>query len=151
MEENAAACPLVRGQHILVALDGSPPSELALTQAVSLGKQCNSQIFLLSVIELYPEQLQYAHALEEKLSVQAREVLDRAKAQVEAENIACETLVAIDGQPHNAIVQQARNNDVDLIVLGSHGRSGLKKLMMGSVAAKVIGHAPCAVMVIPNL
>jgi nucleotide-binding universal stress UspA family protein len=151
MEKQAAvcACPLTKGERILVGVDGSECSEKALDQAISLGKMCNSALFAISVVDLYPETLAVAPELEEKMSSEAREILQRAKDKVAKENMACQTIVHIGAQPHKFIVQEAKEKDIDLIVLGIHGRTGLKKLLIGSVAERVIGHAPCAVMVTP--
>jgi nucleotide-binding universal stress UspA family protein len=149
MEKTALACPLVRGERILVALDGSKDSEAALDQAISMAKICNSTLFMISVIELYPEQLEVAPALEEKMSTETWEILDRAGERAKKEKIPCEAIVHIGGHPHKFIVQEAKEKNIDLIVMGTHGRTGLKKLLMGSVAERVIGHAPCAVLVSP--
>lgn len=149
MGEEAFACPLTRGERILVALDGSKHSDKALDQALSMATVCNSQLFAISVVDLYPEVLEVAPALQEKMSAEVREILDRAQEKAEKQNIPCETIVHIGGQPHEFIVQEAKEKGIDLIVMGTHGRTGLKKLVMGSVAQRVIGHAPCAVMVTP--
>jgi nucleotide-binding universal stress UspA family protein len=149
MEQEALACPLVRGERILVAVDGSKDSEKALEQAISMAKICKSNLFVISVIDLYPEQLEVAPALEEKMSEETRSILERAKERADKENIPCETIVHIGAHPHKFIIQEAEDRNVDLIVLGTHGRTGIKKLLMGSVAERVIGHAPCAVLVSP--
>jgi hypothetical protein len=149
MAEDVVSCPLTRGQRILVALDGSQHSDKALEQAISMAKVCNSQLFAISVIDLYPEALAVAPALEERLSKEARDILDRAKERAEQENIACETIVHTGGQPHEYIVQEAKKREADLIVMGTHGRTGIKKLIIGSVAERVLAHAPCAVLVTP--
>ncbi|HKJ75898.1 MAG TPA: universal stress protein [Gammaproteobacteria bacterium] len=47
-------------------------------------------------------------------------------------------------------MKEARDNDVDVIILGTHGRSGLRRVLVGSVAERVIGHAPCPVLVTPK-
>jgi nucleotide-binding universal stress UspA family protein len=52
--------------------------------------------------------------------------------------------------PHEAIIKDSKEKGIDLIVLGSHGRTGLKKFFMGSVAQKVVGYARCPVMVVPG-
>jgi nucleotide-binding universal stress UspA family protein len=149
MEQTVFVCPLIRGERILVAMDGSKHSEKALDQAISMAKICKSILFAISVVELYPEQVALAPALEEKKSEEAWELLERTRDRAREENIACETIVHIGGRPHEFIIQEAKDKSVDLIVMGTHGRTGLKKLLMGSVAERVIGHAPCAVMVIP--
>lgn len=149
MTQETVACPLTKGKRILVGVDGSKYSEKALDQAISMAKICNSTIFAISVVGVYPETLAEAPGLEEKMSNETREVLERARDTVAKENIPCETIVHIGGQPHEFIVQEAKEKDIDLVVIGTHGRTGLKKLMMGSVAERVIGHAPCAVLVTP--
>ena len=71
----------------------------------------------------------------------------KLEAAAAAEGLALETMVP-RGKPYEAIVQAARLKQANLIVLGSHGRTGLRKLLMGSVAERVIGQAPCAVLVV---
>jgi nucleotide-binding universal stress UspA family protein len=149
MSEDVFACPLTRGERILVAIDGSEFSDNVLDQAISMGKICNSEIFVISVVELYPEMIAVAPALEEKLSKDARQTLDKAKRRVDSENIPCETIVRTGGKPHEFIVQEAKEREIDLIVMGTRGKSGLKRIFMGKVTERVIGHAPCPVIVVP--
>ena len=74
---------------------------------------------------------------------------ERAKERAEQENISCETIVHVGGQFHEYIVQEAKKREADLIVMGTQGRTGLKKLIIGSVAQRVLAHAPCPVLVTP--
>jgi nucleotide-binding universal stress UspA family protein len=134
-----------------VAVDGSAYSELAVEQAISLGGICNSEIFVVSVVDLFPEQIAVAPALVEKMSKEARQQLDIAKEKVDGADIPCETIVHTGGNPHEFIVQEAKDKEIDLIVMGTHGRSGFKRVLLGSVAQNVIGHAPCPVLVVPNV
>ena len=150
MNQDEMACPLTKGERILVALDGSRHSEAALDQAISLGKTCNSRIYAITVVDLYPAQFEMAPKLYEKMTEQANQILESAKERIEKENIPCETIVHTGGQPHEFIVEEAKVKNIDLIVMGTHGRTGLKRFFMGSVAERVIGHAPCAVMVVPT-
>ena len=151
MAQEAFACPLTRGERILVAVDGSNYSEAAVDQAVSLGSICNSEIFLVSVVDLYPEQMEVAPAHVEKMSAEVREHLDKAKEKVDKADISCETIVHMGGKPHEFIVQEAKDKAIDLIVMGTHGRTGIKRVLLGSVAQNVIGHAPCPVLVVPYM
>ena len=144
------ACPLTRGEKLLVALDGSEHAYKALDQAISLAKVCGSFIYLISVLDLYPGQMSVAPLLEEKLSAEIYETLERGKKKVEKENLSCETIVHMGGTAHEFIIKEAKDKGIDLIVMGSHGRSGLARLLVGSVAERVIGHAPCAVLVTPK-
>jgi hypothetical protein len=151
MTELVCACPLTRGEKILVAVDGSAFSDLAVDQAISLGGICNSEIFVISVVDLFPEQMEVAPALVEKMSKEVRQHLDKAKQKVDEADIPCETIVRMGGKPHEFIIQEAKEKEIDLIVMGTHGKSGIKRVLMGSVAQNVIGHAPCPVLVVPNV
>ena len=151
MAQQEFACPLTRGERILVAVDGSVFSDAAVDQAISLGGLCNSQIFVISVVELYSEQMEVAPALVEKMSEEVRQHLDKAKQKIDKANIPCETIVRMGGKPHKLIAQEAKEKAIDLIVMGTHGRTGIKRVLMGSVAQNVIGHAPCPVLVIPSV
>ncbi|MGD8343037.1 MAG: universal stress protein [Desulfobacterales bacterium] len=150
MAELKCACPLTRGERILVAVDGSPFSMAAVDQAISLGGICNSQIFLVSVVDLYPEQMAVAPNLVEKMSEESGKHLDKAKQKVDKAKIHCETIVRMGGSPHEFILQEAKDRNVDLILMGTHGRTGIKRVLMGSVAQNVIANAPCPVMVVPT-
>ncbi|MBU0768100.1 MAG: universal stress protein [Proteobacteria bacterium] len=149
MVQDKMGCPLTRGERILVAVDGSEYTDIIVDQAISMGRICNSVIFAISVVALYPESVAYAPQLEEEVSKNTRKLLENVKSRIEKENIKCETIVRLDGQPHQPIVEEAKERNIDLIVMGTRGMTGLKKVLMGSVAQKVIGYAPCPVMVVP--
>ncbi len=151
MEQEQPVCPLTKCERILVAMDRSKYSEKAFDQAISMAKICKSSIFVISVIDLYPEVNEIVLALEgkDKISKGTREFLEEVKDRAAKENIQCETIMHVGGQPHEFIVQEAKEKNIDLIVMGTHGRTGLNKLLIGSVAERVVGHAPCAVMVTP--
>ena len=151
MAELVCECPLTRGERILVAVDGSAFSDAAVDQAISLGGICNSEIFVISIVDLYPEQMAVAPALVEKMSEEVRQYLDKAKQKVDETNIPCETIVRMGGKPHEFIVQEAKEKEIDLIVMGTHGKSGIKRILLGSVAQSVLGQAPCPVLVVPNV
>jgi nucleotide-binding universal stress UspA family protein len=149
MGDEQFACPLTKGEKILVALDGSIHSERALDQAISMAKVCNSSLFAIFVQETYPKSLTPGPQAEGELQKEAKEFLEKVKEKAAGQSVSCETIVHVGGQPHQFIVQEAKEKDIDMIVMGTHGRTGLKKLIMGSVAQKVIGYAPCSVLVVP--
>ena len=149
MAEEQRACPLTKGERILVAVDGSLYSEIALDQAISMATVCNSQLFAIHVVEAYPKHLESAPTFEDEIKKAGMKFLEKVKEKAAQQNVSCETILQVGGQPHEFIVKEAKKKGIDLIVLGTHGRSGLKKLFLGSVAQKVIGHAPCAVLVVP--
>ena len=149
MVKEQKACPLTKGERILVAVDGSSHSEIALDQAISMATICNSRLFAIHVVEAYPKHLEFAPAFEDEIKKAGMKFLEEVKGKAAERNVSCETILRVGGQPHEFIVNEAKEKNMDLVVLGTHGRSGLKKLLMGSVAQKVIGHTPCAVLVVP--
>ena len=150
MSDDQRTCPLTRGENILVALDGSSNSEFALEQAFSMAKTCNSMLYAITVIDAYPIQIEGALGVKEKMEKEALELLQKVGARAKEKGIDCETILRWERSPHAAILKDAKDRDVDLIVLGTHGKTGLKKLFLGSVAQKVIGYARCPVMVVPS-
>ena len=149
MKQAQPVCPLTKCERILVAMDRSKYSEKAFDQAISIAKICKSTLFVISVVDLYPEVKEMVLTHEDKMFMGTRAFLEGVKDRAEKENIPCETIVHIGEQPHEFIIQEAKEKNIDLIVMGTHGRTGLEKLLIGSVAERVVGHAPCAVMVTP--
>jgi nucleotide-binding universal stress UspA family protein len=84
---------------------------------------------------------------EEEMTVAAEELTARAERELRDAGLATEARVA-QGDPRVAIVEAARTMGADMVVVGSHGRSGIGKLVMGSVASHVVTHAPCTVTVV---
>jgi nucleotide-binding universal stress UspA family protein len=149
MVQDETACPITRGERILVALDGSEYTDAIVDQAISMGRICNSVIYAISVIAFFPESLAIAPQVEEEVAKKTREFLEIVKKKIEKENLTCEIIVRLDAQPSLPIVEEAKNRSVDLIIMGTRGTTGLKRIFLGSVAQKVIGYAPCPVMVVP--
>ena len=149
MVQDEMACPITRGERILVALDGSEYTDAIVDQAISMGRICNSVIYAISVIAFFPESLAIAPQFEEEVAKKTREFLEIVKKKIEKENLTCEIIVRLDAQPSLPIVEEAKNRGVDLIIMGTRGTTGLKRIFLGSVAQKVIGYAPCPVMVVP--
>ena len=150
-KETCKMCPLGKHEKILVAIDISEYTEMVANQALNLAGYCRSTLFALTVIEISVELMAMASSLAfvEKMDKEARATLDKIKAEAEKRNVGCETFVRHGLQPQRYIVEMAEEKGVDAIVIGTHGKTGLKKLLMGSVAARVIGYAPCSVLVVP--
>ncbi|MEW6416759.1 MAG: universal stress protein [Nitrospirota bacterium] len=121
-------------EKILIATDGSMHSDFASEEAIDIAKRCGSNLIILSV------------AKKDETLPAAKESVDRVREVAEKEGIKVETLIRT-GMPHEVIVNTAAQKDVGLMVVGSHGRTGISKLLMGSVTERVIGHAKCAVLV----
>jgi len=143
-------CPTARLEKLLVPTDGSKFSEAAVREAIGLAKTCGSKLYVISVVEVNPEFEATAPALVEKMEKETRQYLDTVKKNAFSEGIDCEIIVHEGEEPYQYIVDEAKKNKAEIIIMGRHGRTGLKRLMMGSVTAKVIGHAPCKVLVVPK-
>lgn len=134
---------------ILTALDGSPRAALVFETATSLARQLNAEVILLRVLTVPPDLPPAAHThpdhLEERLERQTSAELQRLADTVR--DVRFSTPVVVEGDPWRQILAVATAQDVDLIVLGSHGYHGLDRVL-GTVAAKVVNHADRDVLVV---
>lgn len=132
---------------VLVATDGSKHSEIAVDHAVNFAKSYGGELIVLSVVDMPDELYGEAPGLVDELVGKAKTYADAAAKKAGAEGVKTETFVR-EAEAFRAIVDIAKERKVDTIVMGSHGRTGLRRLLMGSVTEKVIGHAPCPVLVV---
>ncbi len=146
----AEICPVVNTEKLLLATDGSQFSEGAIREAIRLAKRCSSKLSAISVIETNPEYETIAPQLLEKAEKTAREHLESVKAQAKKEGVDCSTFILEGEDSYNYISEEAAENKISMIIMGRRGRTGLKRLVMGSTVARVIGHAPCNVLVVPK-
>ncbi|MDZ4383640.1 MAG: universal stress protein [Thermodesulfovibrionia bacterium] len=146
----AQLCPTAKIEKLLLPTDGSEFSEGAIREAVNLAKTCSSKLFVVSVIETNPEYESIAPQLIEKAEKETRQHLESVKNRAAKEGVDCEIIARQGEDPYKYIVDEAAKHQVSMIIMGRRGRKGLKRLMMGSVTAKVIGHSPCNVLVVPR-
>jgi nucleotide-binding universal stress UspA family protein len=132
---------------ILVATDGSESSRAAGARAVELAREYGSELYVLSVLELPYRAGSEAPELAGLLLEQCQEQVREIQRQAESQQIPVQGLVR-EGRAYQIIVELAREAGSSLIVLGSRGRTGLPRLLLGSVTERVIGHAPCPVLVV---
>jgi nucleotide-binding universal stress UspA family protein len=136
--------------HILICTDGSEYSEGAVREGIGLAKKNNAKITALSVIDFNAEFDALAPDLLEKMEEQAAGHVRRVKTLAEKESLICNAFVLRSENAYLAIAEEATKLKADLIIMGRRGKTGLKRLLMGSVAKRTIGHAPCNVLVIPR-
>jgi nucleotide-binding universal stress UspA family protein len=146
---NALVCPTAKMEKLMVATDGSEYSEGAIREAISLAKACSSNLIAVSVVKTNLEFDSVLPQFVEKSEQEAIKHLESVKAQATKEGVNCTTVVSLSEEPYEDIVRHASKNNVDMIIMGTHGRTDMKRLMMGSVTAKVIGHATCNILVLP--
>ncbi len=146
---NALVCPTVRMEKLMVATDGSEYSESAVREAINLAKVCSSTLIAVSVVKTNLEFDSVLPQFVEKAEQEAIKHLESVKAQATREGVNCMTIVSLGEEPYQDIVHHASKNNVDMIIMGTHGKTEMKRLMMGSVTARVIGHASCNILVLP--
>jgi len=150
----------LRFQRILVAVDGSEGSARASEVAVDLAERFNAQLFVLNVFRGYPEymtlfpsapspsgeaiQAYESYARKAALEVVGRTLSMAEKKGVKAKPQTSETV----GSVVQAITDYAASEKIDLIVMGTRGMGGFKKMLLGSVSSGVVTHAQCAVLVV---
>jgi nucleotide-binding universal stress UspA family protein len=134
---------------VLALTDGSDISRNALRYAVEICNQFGSQLYLLTVVDQVPSSLDAEISKDtfEKLESQLRQEMDKCSEYCETTGLACRSEVR-QGIAHEEIVAFATEKDIDLIVSATHGRSGWPHMLLGSVAEKIVRHAPCPVLTV---
>ena len=134
---------------IVLATDGSKYSALAANRAISFAKSYGGELKIVSVVDVPTEFYAEAPQAVDDLVKKAKGFVADVKKQADAEGVKAETFVG-ESEAFEAITNLAKEQKADMIVIGSHGRTGLRRLLMGSVAEKVIGYATCPVLVVKS-
>ncbi|HEY4072933.1 MAG TPA: universal stress protein [Herbaspirillum sp.] len=139
---------------ILLATDGSLLSDLAIGAAIDFAKINGSRVVGMSVVESYGYLPMTAlsggvdiGAIDESLEVQAHESVEKIASLAAKEGVACETYILTGVSPYVGILKCAREHGCDGIFMASHGRTGLDKIILGSVAQKVLAHSNMPVLI----
>ena len=139
---------------ILLAIDGSSHSDAAVQEVISRPWPGGSIVRIMSAVQPYTppatEIVLAAATLESvtrQQTEQATQLTNRAAESVRKAGLEVETAVR-QGDPRSVIVDEAAEWGADLIVLGSHGRTGIKRWLLGSVAGSVVSHAACSVEIV---
>ena len=123
-------------RHILIPTDGSALAEHGVAHGLALAKSVGARVSAINVVEpLFAVTGDFAS------------VLDRVANAAKEAAVSRETIQVENVQPHEAIIATAEDKGCDLIVMSSHGRSGLSALLIGSVTSKVLTHAKTPVLV----
>jgi nucleotide-binding universal stress UspA family protein len=139
---------------ILLAVDGSPHSQDVVDEVARRPWPAKSTIRVLSVVQPYaPPATEVVLAgatlddMRQQQTSEAERLIARAADALKKAGVSTETVIR-EGDPRSAIVDEANECAADLIVMGSHGRTGLSRWILGSVAQAVVGHAHCSVEVV---
>jgi nucleotide-binding universal stress UspA family protein len=133
---------------ILLPTDGSQGNSRAVEQAIGLAAETDAELHVLFVVEDMP----YAPEMmggevEARLRQIGEEAIEEIRDRADAAGVALETAIE-DGSPHRSILEYADSEGVDLIVMGTHGRSGLDRYLLGSVTERVVRGADAPVLTV---
>ena len=144
--------------HILIATDGSELASRALTHGLALAKEVKAPVTLVTVTQPWSA-FDMAHKaregnrdpmsqFEEIATASAKSILDTAGQKAKVAGVACE-LVHVPGQhPSEGIIATAEKNGCDLIVMASHGRRAVGRLLLGSQAVEVLAHSKVPALIV---
>jgi nucleotide-binding universal stress UspA family protein len=144
-------------KRILVATDGSRLSAKAVGSAIAMAKLCGAELLALNVVPRYPQSyfegsLPLSAAEVGKIEAQwagnAQAVVDQVVAKAGAAGVKGRGVVAKSDLVAEAIVAAARKHKAELVVMASHGRKGIKRLLLGSETQHVLTHSPTPVLVL---
>jgi nucleotide-binding universal stress UspA family protein len=141
--------------HVLIPTDGSLFADTAVKNGARLAKEMNAKATFVHVIEPFevpvggvPSLSEARRAHESRANARCRKLLASLKKAAKDMGLAhCETVVAKSDQPYQVIIDTARDNGCDLILMASHGRRGLDALLLGSETHKVLIHSKIPVLV----
>ena len=145
-------------ERILVATDGSELSELAVNSAIDLALLTQAELIAVKVVHHYPasyfegsillSQTEVSH-LREQADSEAQRVVDAVKERAESRGVKSSRAIVMQAELiSEAIIEAARVHHCDLIVMASHGRRGIKRLLMGSETLHVLTHSHTPVLVL---
>ena len=134
---------------ILIATDGSPDNVATYEEALEIAKCNSARVAAVSAVKINinNEFVAFAQAAANELEMKAQYIVNEFKERAAEKDIHVETFVKL-GEPHQVITTLAKELDVTAIVMSSHGKTGLKRLLMGSVTQRTIGYADSPVLVV---
>ena len=145
-------------KHILLPTDGSDLSDKGVKQTIKMAKTLGAQITAVHVVHSYhppreegylmPEVAMLREKFETAAQEHANEVLQPVKQAADRVGVKCDTVVASGDLPYQAIIKQAKASRCDLIMLASHGRKGMQRLLHGSETANLLTHSKIPVLVL---
>jgi nucleotide-binding universal stress UspA family protein len=131
---------------VIVAFDSSESATGALALAFDFAREYGSHLDVLSVADVPSHLYGVSPAAAGDLVEKARRTLEKAEHHAADDDVSADFLL-LEGDSYDIILETSRQKNAGLIIMGSHGRTGIRRLLMGSVTERVIGHAPCPVIV----
>jgi len=139
-------------EKILVPYDGSGFSQKAFEKGLTIAEKFESQLIVLTVIQSKMSDsvgisIDRLQEIQDEEDDDATKMVKKLEVKANAKNVSFTMKIIRNPSTSEGIVNFAHSNNVDLIVVGSHGRTGVRKLVLGSVANGVLSHAKCPVLV----
>lgn len=144
-------------KRILITTDGSQLSDMAVESGLSLAGLMGASVVALKVVPRYPRnyfdgtlpiEADDIKRIEKQWSEAAQELVGKIKARGSSEGVSVKTAVVKSDLVAEAIIAAAKKHDCDLIVMASHGRKGLKRILLGSETQHVLTHSSVPVLVL---
>jgi len=135
---------------ILLSTDGSEYSRRATVRAMDFAESYGTELYVVSIVEISAEIYSIAPEVVEKKVAETEKYLAGIKKQADTRGIKYKGFVRDSEAPYDIITELAQNEQIGLIAMGSHGRTGLTRILMGSTVERVIAQAPCPVLVVKS-
>ena len=144
-------------QRILVATDGSDLSRKAVDNAINLAATCGAELIAIKVVPQYPRSYFEGSAplsadevsrVEKRWAEDGQSVVEAVKSAGAAKGVKVTALVVKSDLVSDALIEAAKKHGADLIVMASHGRKGVKRLLLGSETQQVLTHSETPVLVL---
>lgn len=144
-------------QRILVATDGTDLAHKAVTSAIDLAALCGAELIAVSVVPRYPQsyfeggmalQPEEVQRVEKQWSDKGQSVVDAVKAAAASKGVTAQAITLNSDVVSDALIAAATKHQCDLIVMASHGRRGIQRLLLGSETQHVLTHATIPVLVL---
>ena len=145
-------------KHILIATDGSEIADRALAHGLALAKELKAPVTVVTVTQLWsafemaheagrvnPDPM---HRFEDRAAASAKVILDAAAQKAKVAGVTCELVHVPDQHPAEGIIALAKKKSCDLIVMGSHGRRTIGRLLIGSQANEVLAHSKVPALIV---
>jgi nucleotide-binding universal stress UspA family protein len=144
-------------KRILVATDGSTLSKKAVTSAIGLAATCGAELVALKVVPRYPQayfegsiplSVDDVSRVEKQWTDAAQAAVDAVVKSAKSKNVQAKGITAKSDVVSDAIIAAAKKQNADLIIMASHGRKGIKRLLLGSETQQVLTHSHIPVLVL---
>jgi len=146
---------MIQLKHVLVATDFSDASAVALSYGRELARTFGATLHVVHAVDLLAARIPMAQGhgydverLQKDVETSAREATAKLLTDEDRQTLHAQDAVIAALNPSDAVIDYAQDKRIDIIVIGTHGRAGLSRLVMGSVAEKIVRTAPCPVLTV---